>query len=203
MQNDFRKKLIADHLEMAAAIAHDCVNRYNLASLLPYDDVLAYAQQGLVEAASRYSPESGTKFRSYSWPRIKGAVIDGVRKSRRYGFSRTFGAVEPDSHGLVSNDRSTTLDDLPDESATQQSAEEKVDATRLRSALLNAIATLPERHREITLRHYYRGEDLKEISKDSCLSEDHVGRIHTSSLRYLRATLEERLCDHVSPELAQ
>src|SRR5262249_28499421 len=94
MQDDFRKKLIADHMEMAVAIASECVLKFNLSSLLPYADVVAYAQQGLVEAANRYSPQCGTHFRSYSWPRIKGAVIDGVRKHKRYGFSRTFGPAD-------------------------------------------------------------------------------------------------------------
>ena len=66
MTEDFRRKLIADHMEMAAAIAADCAARFNLFPLLPYDDVLGYAQQGLVEAANRYSPENGTNFRTFS-----------------------------------------------------------------------------------------------------------------------------------------
>ena len=60
MQDDFRNKLIADHMEMAAAIASDCATKFNLFSLLPYSDLVAYAQQGLVEAASRYSPARST-----------------------------------------------------------------------------------------------------------------------------------------------
>lgn len=201
MHDDFRKKLIADHMEMAAAIASDCVTKYNLSSLLPYADVLGYAQQGLVEAANRYSPECGTQFRTYSWSRIKGAVIDGVRKNRRHGFSRTFGAADHDEHdGPVPKGATSTVEALVDEKSIYSSAEDKADARRLRTALLQAIETLPERHRDITFRHYYRGEDLKEISKEAGFSEDHVGRIHTSSLRYLRATLAETLRDYISSD---
>ena len=173
MQDDDRNKLIADHMEMAAAIASDCVTKFNLFSLLPYADVLGYAQQGLVEAANRYSPESGTKFRSYSWSRIKGAVIDGVRKCSRHGYSRTLGAADHDPpDGPAPKATPQTLDAIADEKTVPGSAESNVDARRLRAALLRAIEALPPRQREVTLCHYYRGQDLVDISKQKGLSED-------------------------------
>jgi len=204
MQDDFRKKLIADHMEMAAAIASECVTKFNLFSLLPYADVLGYAQQGLVEAANRYSPESGTKFRSYSWSRIRGAVIDGVRKCSRHGFSRTLGAptYEP-ADGPAPKAKPQELDAIADEKSVQGSAEDDVDASRLRAVLLRAIEALPARQRDVTLRHYYRGQDLVDISEQDGLSEDYVGRIHATSLRQLRAALGETLRDYVSAEAPQ
>ncbi len=204
MQDDFRNKLIADHMEMAAAIASDCATKFNLFSLLPYSDLVAYARQGLVEAASRYSPESGTKFRTYSWSRIKGAVIDGVRKNSRHGFDRKVDLTDHDpDDGPAPKAGPSNLDAIADETSVNVSAEDKADASRLRAALLRAIDGLPPRQRDLTLRHYYRGEELVELSKEYGLCEDYVVRIHTKALRDLRVALEDELREYVSDEALQ
>ncbi|MCR9291400.1 MAG: sigma-70 family RNA polymerase sigma factor [bacterium] len=36
---------------------------------------------GLVEAANNYDPRSGTAFRTFAYPRIRGAIVDELRKS--------------------------------------------------------------------------------------------------------------------------
>jgi len=204
MTEDFRQKLIADHMEMAAAIAADCAARFNLFALLPYDDVLGYAQQGLVEAANRYSPENGTNFRTFSWTRIKGAIIDGVRKHSREGYTRAAGAPDQRHEGPGPRRSSApALDTLTDEESVLNPAEARLDNKRLRASLLKAIDALPARQREVTLRHYYRGEELVTISKDQGLSHDYVGRIHTSSLRQLRSSLAGTVREYLSAEALQ
>jgi RNA polymerase sigma factor FliA len=205
MQEDLRNKLIADHLEMAAAIAAECVSEFNLRPLLPFSDVLGYAQQGLVEAANRYSPETGTKFRSFSWSRIRGAVIDGVRKNGRVGYTRGQTPADLDAVDAVPTTRTkaTSPETLPDESSVLNSVESTVDASRLREAVLRAIDELPPRERDITLRHYYRGEEIIDISQDYGLTHQHVSRIHCECLRQLRASLGEAARAYLKPEIAQ
>jgi RNA polymerase sigma factor for flagellar operon FliA len=204
MTEDSRQKLIADHMEMAAAIAADCATRFNLFALLPYDDVLGYAQQGLVEAANRYSPDSGTSFRTFSWTRIKGAVIDGVRKHRRDGYTRSRGAPEHRHEGPTPGRPSASdVEALTDEESIFDPPEARLDRQRLRASLLKAIDALPPRQREVTLRHYYRDEELITISKDQGLSHDYVSRVHTSSLRQLRTSLAGDLRGHLATEASQ
>ena len=201
MTEDSRQKLIADHMEMAAAIAADCASRFNLHGLLPYDDVLGYAQQGLVEAANRYSPEAGTNFRTFSWTRIKGAIIDGVRKHRREGYTRSGGAPDQRHEGPAPRQsKASDLDALSDEESAFNSAEDRLDSKRLRASLLRAIDALPPRQREVTLRHYYRGEDLVTISKDDGLSNHYVKRVHLNSLRQLRSSLSNAVRGYLSSE---
>lgn len=53
-------------------------------------DLLAFGQQGLVEAARRYDPERGD-FKRYAYYRVRGAMIDGLRKMgpwTRRGYER-------------------------------------------------------------------------------------------------------------------
>ena len=71
MHNPARDRLIADNMQMAAACAVTFAAKANLLQILPRDDVHAYAQQGLVEAANRYNPDCGVDFRTFSWNRIR------------------------------------------------------------------------------------------------------------------------------------
>jgi RNA polymerase sigma factor for flagellar operon FliA len=45
------------------------------------EDFIAAGYLGLVEAASRFDPLKGGEFRSYAFPRIRGAVVDHIRAS--------------------------------------------------------------------------------------------------------------------------
>jgi RNA polymerase sigma factor FliA len=53
--------------------------------LYEWDDLIACAQLGLVEAATRYDEEVGG-FKAFAYHRIHGAIVDGLRK--RSNFSR-------------------------------------------------------------------------------------------------------------------
>ena len=44
------------------------------------DDLIAYGQLGLAEAAQGYDPSAGVRFTTYAYYRIKGAIYDGVAK---------------------------------------------------------------------------------------------------------------------------
>lgn len=44
------------------------------------DELRAYGRQGLVEAAQRYEPEKGADFRAFAYLRVRGAMLDGLRR---------------------------------------------------------------------------------------------------------------------------
>lgn len=57
--------------------------RRALAKAPPYqdsEDILSYAQHGLLDAIQRFDPGQGVKFETYATRRIAGAIIDGQRK---------------------------------------------------------------------------------------------------------------------------
>jgi RNA polymerase sigma factor FliA len=47
---------------------------------LEYDDVVHFGVLGLLTAIDRYSPLQGVKFETYAVPRIRGAILDEIRK---------------------------------------------------------------------------------------------------------------------------
>jgi RNA polymerase sigma factor FliA len=49
---------------------------------LEYEDLVSYGIVGLLDAISRYDSSKGMKFSSYATLRIKGAMIDEIRKNR-------------------------------------------------------------------------------------------------------------------------
>lgn len=46
---------------------------------LTYEDILSFGMTGLWQALARYSPGQDTRFESFAVPRIRGAIIDGIR----------------------------------------------------------------------------------------------------------------------------
>lgn len=70
--------LSSEHLEMAKNIAGSLARRYG--SFLPPDEIDSLALLGLCEAAARYDATKNGLFIAFAASRIRGAVLDEVRK---------------------------------------------------------------------------------------------------------------------------
>lgn len=44
------------------------------------DDLISFGQMGLIQAAQRYEPTWGTRFTTYAYQRIRGAIYDGLKQ---------------------------------------------------------------------------------------------------------------------------
>lgn len=74
-----RDDLIAQHIPYAQSIASRVYQ--GLSSVVEYEEVLASARLGLLEAAKRYQESAGVDFKTFAYYRIKGAIYDGLRKA--------------------------------------------------------------------------------------------------------------------------
>ena len=54
--------------------------RRNLPVRVDLDDLIAYGQLGLVQAAKDFDPNQGTRFTTYAFYRVRGAIYDGLSK---------------------------------------------------------------------------------------------------------------------------
>ncbi|TAK32260.1 MAG: FliA/WhiG family RNA polymerase sigma factor [Chloroflexota bacterium] len=52
----------------------------NLPAILDSDDILAYGTMGLIDAIDRYDPSRGVEFEAYAPQRIRGSVVDALRR---------------------------------------------------------------------------------------------------------------------------
>ena len=71
--------LIETHLELVRKIAF--YYRGKVGNVAEVDDLLQLGMVGLVEAAHNYSPKENIPFAAYAKLRIKGAIVDHLRKS--------------------------------------------------------------------------------------------------------------------------
>ena len=49
-----------------------------ISNQIELDDLIAYGQLGLVEAAQKFDPNRGARFSTYAYYRIRGAIFDGL-----------------------------------------------------------------------------------------------------------------------------
>ena len=54
-----------------------------LPAIMDYEDVLSDGTIGLIEAVERFDPAKGVKFKTYAISRIRGSIIDSLRKADR------------------------------------------------------------------------------------------------------------------------
>ncbi len=74
-----RHALIRDHLDMARRLARKIARRVPLA--VRRDDLESAALLGLTEAANRYDSTRGEPFVAYASKRVRGAVLDELRRN--------------------------------------------------------------------------------------------------------------------------
>jgi RNA polymerase sigma factor for flagellar operon FliA len=73
-----QEHLIHQYAPLVKRIAHHLMGR--LPASVNVDDLIQSGMLGLLEAAKRYEPGRGASFETYVGIRIKGAMLDGLRK---------------------------------------------------------------------------------------------------------------------------
>ncbi len=73
-----RDELIRDY----AVLARRAVERLQITpwGCVNNDDLLGHAVLGLIDAVDRYDPDQGAAFEAFAMPRIRGAVLDALRR---------------------------------------------------------------------------------------------------------------------------
>jgi RNA polymerase sigma factor for flagellar operon FliA len=79
-----RQKLIVEHMALATSLANKTLKRLGLPAHM-LDELIAWANSGLTEAATRYDPARGIAFSTFSYYRIKGTIYDGLRAQGTLG----------------------------------------------------------------------------------------------------------------------
>ena len=77
---DGREQIIEEYIPLVKYIASRVMfgkNKY-----MEYEDLVSYGMIGLIDALNKYDDTKGMKFSSYASIRIKGAMIDELRKNR-------------------------------------------------------------------------------------------------------------------------
>ncbi len=73
-----REKIILDYSHLVKFVAGRL--RMHLGDYVEYEDMLSYGIFGLIDAIDKFDYEKGVKFETYASLRIKGSIIDYIRK---------------------------------------------------------------------------------------------------------------------------
>jgi RNA polymerase sigma factor for flagellar operon FliA len=184
-----------------------------------YDDLWSAGAMGLLEAVKRYDPARGASFETFAEHRIRGAMMDELRRMdhlpRRLR-SRTddlqkarkkLGAElgrEPTTEELAAEldldvEETSTMETLLEPMVPLESAlpllvsEEALEDPLLRAeavrTLTREIQALPERLQILLSLHYVEDLTYKEIAQLLQVSEPRVCQLHAEAIKKLRGAL--------------
>jgi RNA polymerase sigma factor for flagellar operon FliA len=75
-----RNDMIIRHLPLVAFVVGRMATDSNGSAGLDREDAMAYGVQGLIQAVDGFDPERGTTFASFAVRRIRGSILDAIRK---------------------------------------------------------------------------------------------------------------------------
>lgn len=163
-----QRTLVTRHLSLVAVLARRTF--HELRGRLQLHDLEGHGVDGLVEAALRYDEARGATFTTFATYRIRGAMLDAIRRTIR---ETTF--AEPVADEWVSS----ALPPADDLAVRRQAL----------SRLAGAVAMLPVKERHFISRVYADGRDITTAGAELGLSKSWSSRIHARSIRQLRAAL--------------
>ncbi len=178
-----RGALIERYSDLAIGIAR-CM-RVPHASLADRDDVASAAMIGLIGAVDRFDPRRGVPFEAYAALRIRGAVVDELRRVDERGRAdrRTEG-TEPAVSLDVLMEKGTHHGPVVDDGFS-----ERFDHEDLQTRVQDALGRLPARQREVIARYYGDELTLREAGAKMGVSEARACQLHGRAIQNLRREL--------------
>lgn len=151
------------------------------------DELFAAGMYGLMRAARSYDPTKGAGFKTYAYHRIRGSILDDLRRldflprSMR-DRARKSGEEAPSVVGIPT-------DEDGHESLAARQPEVESESSDMRDLLHREIDALPDKMR-IVMSMYYREEmKMREIGEKLHLTESRVSQIHSNAVSRLRRVM--------------
>lgn len=186
-----KKEIIMKYLNLV----HYVIRKTPLSKnqVLDERDFFQYGIEGLSEAVDRFDPDYGTKFETYAIQRIRGKIIDELRKLQNK-FKTEEGDQIVDNYytnlsinnQIDDEDGYTLAEVIPNEQMTQS---EEVEKNEMKDILLKALKGLNERDRLIITLYYYENLNYQEIAKLMNITISRVSQIHSRILKNLKSKL--------------
>jgi RNA polymerase sigma factor for flagellar operon FliA len=209
--NAVRDELITSHLHIARSLARTLHS--SIGKCVALEDLVAYGDKGLVEAASRFDCTKGVPFSAFAWRRVEGSIVDGIRahsplSRRAYERLRT-------KQARPANDTGTEVLLTPDLPAKEEGDARRAETTELGEACHDArwngrrmarlpvaeddslevlvvaeLRRLPERERRVLDLCYYGDKTLTGAALEMGNGRSWASRLHAEGLAAIRAAIE-------------
>lgn len=153
-------------------------------------DYFQFGVEGLSEAIDRFDPDYGTKFETYALQRIRGKIIDEIRKVQsKYRInthSNTLATTLSLNKSVSDEDNYMLYEVIPDDTIEPDETAEDLEAKEL---LVEALQNLEERDRIIITLYYYEHLNYKEIAQILGITVSRVSQVHSKIIKKLRSKL--------------
>jgi RNA polymerase sigma factor for flagellar operon FliA len=186
-----KKQIILNYVNLVHYVIHH--SRFAINTILDERDYFQYGIEGLNEAIDRFDPDYGTKFETYAIQRIRGKIIDELRKlQKKYKNDANETSIES-FYTNVSLNKSPEDEDgytlgeiIPNDS---ESVSDTVEKSEMKEFLMSAIKELNERDRLILSLYYFENLNYKEIAELLKITISRVSQIHTRIVKDLKSKL--------------
>ena len=202
-----RCTLIERYAPLATSLARRM--RVPTGALMGRDDVESAAVIGLIDAVDRYDPDRGVPFEGYAGLRIRGAILDELRRLDDH--TRTerqrARAVAEDAEPEIGAYAATLSLDLLLESgdrdwAAEDDGPDQYESQDLRMRVESALRCLPPRQREVLARYYGDSLTLRESAVKMGISEARACQLHGRAIQNLRQELAGLGSPHIAAAAA-
>jgi RNA polymerase sigma factor for flagellar operon FliA len=213
--NFYRDRLISNYIPFLKGIVSKVHTK--LPKTVDIMDLENYAYLGLIDAIKKFDLNRNIKFETYATYRIKGAIIDGVRKqdwlsrSQRLRIKNNFENQFEDNEvrnyfSDWENDKFVMLSiDDPDfyekKIADSSNYDDSFDglyaaitadfAEKVQNKIFlkKAIGKLTAQERKVIFLYYFKGKNFKEIGQSMHITESRVSQINKKMLLTLKKEL--------------
>ncbi len=188
-----KKQIILNYIKLVHYVIHN--SKFINLEILDDRDYFQFGVEGLSEAIDRFDPDYGTKFETYAIQRIRGKIIDELRKlqikprvtspEKHLQASYSYSNVSLNSP-VDEEDGYFLYEVIPDDSEMPLETAEKNESKEL---LIKAITELEERDRLIISLYYFENLNYKEIAKILNITVSRVSQVHTRIIEMLKTKL--------------
>ena len=166
----------------------------NIPKYVEREDLLNAAALGLFDALEKFDAAKGTKFETYAIQRIRGKIIDELRKIQIKPRALSNGDGNKPFYTNVSLNQPIDHEDgyllyetIPNEEESPDDTTVKNDEKKF---LIQAIKELPEKARLVITLYYYESLTYKEIAKILNITVSRVSQIHSQVVKVLKENLQ-------------
>ena len=202
--SNIREQLIMEYARLVKIVAGR-LSMY-LGNNVEYDDLVGYGIFGLIDAIDKFDYGKNVKFETYASLRIRGSILDQIRKmdwiprSLRQKQKKIDAAVlkiETDTGNIISLeeyiDSGSEVRVSAGNTERFMQPEQVMEKDELKKKIVEAIEELTEKEKSVITLYYYEEMTLKEISMVLDVSESRVSQLHTKALNKMKLKLGEYL----------
>lgn len=209
-------ELIDRYQDLVYKIAHRLHD--NLPDEVPIDDLIGWGYTGLLEARERYDESRQTRFATYAYYRIRGAMLDSCPEplldpkrqqveAKCNEVLNTYAHVVQNQEGQASlEDRLSMLSDVsgslmmvfvlsdcPARALRPDGAPQNRDLVRRQSArkVREALEHLSDNEQRVLEGIYFEDETMTDLADELDLSPSWVSRLHTRALERMRGIIDD------------